>query len=46
MDDENYKHVIFMRNHIKPFLNELNKYISMYFEIITYSMCMFKYTQD
>lgn len=47
MEDENYKHVIFMRNHIKPFLNELNKYISMYFgNNNVFNVYKFKYTQD
>lgn len=41
------KTVIFMRNQIKPFLNEINKYISMYFSNNNvFNIFKFKYTQD
>lgn len=46
-DEDNHKHIIFMRSNIKPFLNELNKYISMYFgNNNVFNTYKFKYTQD
>ena len=46
-NEDNHKHIIFMRSNIKPFLNELNKYISMYFgNNNVFNTYKFKYTQD
>ncbi len=41
------KYIVFMRTQMKPFLNEINKYICMYFgNNNIYNCIKFKYTQD